>query len=117
MPLSLPTGEETTSWLQLRGVNSPTFEAAVSVADREQLKLTGKEDKMSAKDYNAARRLIKCKMLGSLVADWSDEDQECTPEAVITFLEGAPQIQRAIDNFAVQDRHFCDDSFTKPPTN
>ena len=116
MPLHLPNGQETTSWLKLRGANSPTFEVAVGQADREQLELVGKEDKMSTEEYNGARREITRRMLSVLVVDWSF-DKPCTHEKVVEFFKGAPQIQRSVDTFATQDRHFVDDSFIKPPTN
>jgi len=117
MALYLPNGQKTKNWLRLRGVNSPSFESAVGVADREQLELVGKESKMSPEDFTAGRRDITRRMLASLVVGWSQKDKPCTVDNVIEFFKGAPQIQREVDNFATQDRHFGDDSFIKPPTS
>tara|TARA_A200000159_G_scaffold162979_1_gene188066 strand:- start:20659 stop:21087 length:429 start_codon:yes stop_codon:yes gene_type:complete len=117
MPLYLPDGKKTTSWLKLRGVNSPSFEEAVSVADREQVELLGKESKLEQNEIDNARREITRKMLAALVVDWSDKKTPCTEKNVCEFFKGAPQIQRQVDTFATEDKHFINDSFSKPPTS
>lgn len=111
MMLSLPDGSETNEWLKLRGINSPQFEKAASVADRELLELKQKDLDEHSQEHKEERKAITRKMLASLIAGWSF-DQAATSEAVIDFLTGAPQIQRSVDEFAVQIRNFAADSFT-----
>lgn len=110
MPLALPNGTKTEHWLRLRGAHSPSFLRASSQADAEQLELTSKKATLDKSEITDAERAITRKMIASLVAEWSS-DEECTIENVVKFFEGAPQIQRAVDHFASSERNFVDESF------
>lgn len=93
-PLTTPDGQETEHWLQIRSVWSDEFQNTKAEIMR---------DMMGGTTISAVER--EARMVAALVADWSFPEP-CTPENVTRFMLEAPQIRRAVDTEASNDRRF-----------
>lgn len=104
--LTDPTGKPTDEWLLIRHIWSDAFQLAEEAALREArdmiMAMGEDKDEQALADI---RRDAKTKLLASLVARWSF-DQECTSEAAFQFLYSAPQIAEQIDKVSADGKAF-----------
>jgi hypothetical protein len=123
--LSLPTGETTDQWLQIRGRDSDVFREAEAEMNRDVFALAAIEDKMVQK---AGLKDLKLRLTASLIMAWSF-NQDCTIDNIVAFFKEAPQIADQVDRvgarralfFAKKESSLPDSlstssDSTKPPT-
>lgn len=118
MELVLPDGTETGEFLMIRGQDSVTFQKARARHNRLGMELMKKaKGKQDIDPGDLAMRQAKehTKLVAVLVSGWSFEEEDgeptpCTLEAVVDFLEAAPQLEIQINQFAAERSHF----FNKP---
>ncbi len=90
--LETPEGIQSDEWLLAVGVESSRYEKA----HRKTMKaILAGSDPQEQGDI----------LLSSIVIGWSFED-ECTPEAVLEFLQNTPYIKAALDRFVVNRANF-----------
>lgn len=120
MELVLPDGTKTGEFLMIRGQDSVTFQKARARHNRLGMELLkkakGKQD-IDPGDLAIRQAKDHTKLVAVLVSGWSFEDEEgepvaCTLEAVVDFLEAAPQLEFQVNQFAAERAHF----FKKPLT-
>ena len=114
MPLTLPDGTPTDSYLIIRGQDSKDFRRAQAQSSRKRIDLMkrAKSKNMSAAAVAMAEKAITTELVAVLVAGWSF-GAEATKENVIAWLKTAPQVEIEIDNFAGERANF----FKKPSPN
>jgi len=111
MPLSLPDGTPTDEWLQIRGVDSDSFQRAMDDFRREMLALASLKDEAERAEKTEAARL---KLNSALVIGWSLE-AEFTEAALLEFLREAPYVAAEVDRFASDRRRFFGKRSTGSP--
>lgn len=102
LPLTLPTGEKTEHYLQIRGVDSDEFRAAEAAHIRQAVDFAQIEDVMER-----ARKIdeAKTELIASLVVSWSFP-MECNLENVVQFFNDAPQIMESVNKIAGKRKLF-----------
>ena len=102
MPLSLPDGTPTDEWVQIRGVDSDEFRAALDEFRRELLVLASIKDEAEKVEKTEQARL---RLNAALVIGWS-LDAEFSEAALLEFLRESPYIATEVDRFASDRRRF-----------
>jgi len=114
LPLSLPDGSPSDHYLVILGVDSDEFEFARHKAQQQLVELKVNEDLDDKKIFDETK-LIKTKLIATLIKDWSFTDDDgkplpCTKDAVVEFLTNAPQIAETVDTIACDRDFFLIDS-------
>ncbi|MBF0675592.1 phage tail assembly chaperone [Pseudomonas sp.] len=108
MPLALPDGTPTDSYLVIRGVDSDLFRQALDDHRRDVLAASSIKDEAERKEAVKASQL---RLVAALVIGWSF-DAEFTEAALLELLREAPYIADAADRFASDRRRFFGKSST-----
>lgn len=99
VPLYNPqTGQKTTEWVRIRGVDSDHFRQA-ELEVKRAMRLIVEDPQILDKDERHRAELTG--LVASLVISWSFPE-ECTRKNVTEFLKNAPQIEDAINQLATK---------------
>lgn len=102
MPLALPDGTPSESYLVIRGADSDAVRAAVDEFRRDLLRLSSVDDKA---ERAAGESQARIRLTSAMVAGWSF-DEPFTDAALAELLREAPYIADAVQRFTEDRQRF-----------
>ena len=102
MPLALPDGTPSESYLVIRGADSDAVRAAVDEFRRDLMRVAGVEDKAERATGESQARI---RLTSAMVAGWSF-DEPFTDTALAELLREAPYIADQVQRFTEDRRRF-----------
>ena len=101
VPLTLPNGEPSEHWIQMRGIDSDEYKKADAAVKRKLLEVSKIED--ADKRFEAGQDLER-EVIAAIIAGWSFS-LECTTENKMKFLKEAPQIHDQLNQLSANRKY------------
>lgn len=109
LSLMLPDGTPTEEFLVVGGADSKAFRNQVARMNRDMLKIFKRTKEQDPAEFARLTADSNRELVAALVLDWSFTEP-CDKVNICKFLADAPQIQKAVDDFAGIRANF----FVKP---